>query len=94
VLSAHPAFGMVPVRKQATDPKGLFTMDIHACVTVRSRPGAGTRVVIYVITVAVVIVLVMAGWTLSAAVLAAAGASWAAGTARPPRLVAGDRGAR
>jgi hypothetical protein len=69
-------------------------MDIHACVTVRSRPGAGTRVVIYVITVAVVIVLVMAGWAIPAAILAAGGSSWAAGLVRRPRLAAGDGGAR
>jgi hypothetical protein len=59
-------------------------MDVHACVAARSRPGAGTRVVIYVITVAVVIVMLKAGCSVPDAILAAAGAHWAAGTTRQP----------
>jgi hypothetical protein len=58
-------------------------MVIRACVAVRG-PGSVPRVVVYVVTVTVVVVLAGAGWLLPALIAAVAGASWAAGSALGP----------
>jgi hypothetical protein len=67
-----------------TSRRGLFNMEIHACVTARSRAGAGTRIVIHVVTIIVVVVLLKAGYPVPGAVLAAAGAGWAVRPAGQP----------
>lgn len=81
-----------PARGAVNQPIGVvLSMDIRACVAVRFRPGAGTRVVVYVITVTVVIALVAAGSTLPAVIAAVAGAGWAVGFAprSAPAVAAG-----
>lgn len=80
--------------RQDTPRRGYPDMDVHACIAVRSRPSAGTRVVIYVITVTVVIVMLKAGVPVPDAILAAAGAHWAVGTARQPGAVTATGTAR
>ena len=58
-------------------------MDIYACVITRPLASGGIRVVIYIVAVLAVIAVLLAGYSLPEAILAAAGAGWAAaGTGR------------
>jgi hypothetical protein len=66
----------------------VVSVVIRACVAVRGA-GSVPRVVVYVVTVTVVVVLAGAGWLLPALIAAVAGAGWAAGSVPVPAVAAG-----